>query len=68
MVLRIAEALISAFLPREYWVHIATLVFAAVVIRAFAQGRTTTRERDLHARVILVTVRSVVSVAYDQLR
>jgi NAD(P)-dependent dehydrogenase (short-subunit alcohol dehydrogenase family) len=57
MVLRIAEAVVLALLPYQYWALITTVVVGLLVIRAFAQGRTTNRERDLHARVILVTVR-----------
>ena len=59
MVLRIAEVVASALLPRDYWIHVVLLVVGLAAIRAFAQGRKTTRERDLHGRVILVTVRSV---------
>ena len=56
MVLRIAEVVFNALLPRQYWVHIALTVVVLAIVRAFAQGRRTSRERDLHARVILVTV------------
>ena len=56
MVLRIAEVVVNALLPREHWVKIAVGVLVLVVVCAFAQGRTTSRERDLHGRVILVTV------------
>lgn len=40
--------------------HLTRYVVAIIVvatIRAYCQGRTTTRERDLHARTILLTVR-----------
>jgi hypothetical protein len=57
MVLRIAEAVVLALVPYHYWALITVVVVGLLVVRAFAQGRTTNRERDLHARVILVTVR-----------
>jgi hypothetical protein len=57
MVLKMVYAAGQAILPTQYIVHITLAIAFLVVVRAFAQGRTTTRERDLHARVILVTVR-----------
>lgn len=56
MVLKILAVTVPAILPSNYYVHVFLAVLAVVVVRAFAQGRSTTRERDLHARVILVTV------------
>jgi hypothetical protein len=55
MVLKIAYAAITALLPQEYLVHVFISILVIFIIRTFAQGRTTDRERDLHARVILVT-------------
>ncbi|KAJ2978284.1 hypothetical protein NUW54_g11307 [Trametes sanguinea] len=56
MVLQFVYPAVNAVIPSKYWPH--TLVAATVlaVIYAYAQGRQTTRERDLHARVILLTV------------
>lgn len=58
MVLPILDAVFkSPFFPSSYVPHIITAVAVVLVIRAFAQGRTTSRDRDLHARTILMTVR-----------
>lgn len=52
------------FIPQvwsgRYFLQIGAAILALVIIRAYAQGRKTNRERDLHARTILLTV-SVVS-------
>lgn len=56
MVLKIAGAAVSAFFPTQYAVHFVAAIVTILVLRAFSQGRKTNRERDLHARVILVTV------------
>lgn len=56
MVLKILGAVANSFLPSSYYVHAFVSVIAIVVVHAFAQGRTTNRERDMHARVVLVTV------------
>lgn len=56
MVLNIAWAAFSTFFPTEYAVHIIVAIGTILVFRAFSQGRKTNRERDLHTRVILVTV------------
>ncbi|EIN06399.1 hypothetical protein PUNSTDRAFT_89954 [Punctularia strigosozonata HHB-11173 SS5] len=55
MVLKILGATLNAVLPSNYYKHAAAVVVGTVVIRAFAQGRTTDRERDLHARTVLLT-------------
>ncbi|KAF9465184.1 hypothetical protein BDZ94DRAFT_1189745 [Collybia nuda] len=55
MVLSIAWAAFTKFFPTEYAVHIVAAIGTVLVFRAFSQGRKTNRERDLHARVILVT-------------
>jgi hypothetical protein len=59
MVLRIVATTVSAILPSNYYGHVFLAILAMVVIRTFTQGRSTTRERDLHARVILVTVGAI---------
>ncbi|KAJ7093390.1 hypothetical protein B0H15DRAFT_938408 [Mycena belliarum] len=45
----------APYFPTEYTVHIVATLIAVLTVRTIAQGRKTTRERDLHARVILVT-------------
>ncbi|GLB37969.1 putative short chain dehydrogenase reductase family protein [Lyophyllum shimeji] len=55
MVLKILGAAFSAFFPTAYTVHIVVGIITVLVFRAFSQGRRTNRERDLHARKILVT-------------
>ncbi|KAH6918149.1 hypothetical protein BKA70DRAFT_1416163 [Coprinopsis sp. MPI-PUGE-AT-0042] len=56
MVLQIVETVFrSQYFPRNYVVPIAIGIIVCMVIRAFARGKTTTRERNLHARTILVT-------------
>ncbi|KAI0090879.1 hypothetical protein BDY19DRAFT_992280 [Irpex rosettiformis] len=55
MVLQAAYSLVSNAIPSGYFWHIAGSLAVVVVTHAFAQGRTTDRERDLHARTILVT-------------
>lgn len=55
MVLRILEAAARAFFPTQYVVHISIAVVTILILRAVSQGRSTNRERDLHARTILVT-------------
>ena len=56
MVLKILGAVANTLLPSSYYVHAFVSIVAIVVVHAFAQGRTTNRERDMHARVVLVTV------------
>ncbi|KAH8103493.1 hypothetical protein BXZ70DRAFT_889300 [Cristinia sonorae] len=55
MVLGAAYELSTRILPPEYYTHAAITTIAGIVTYAFAQGRTTNRERNLHARIILVT-------------
>ncbi|KAJ7502667.1 hypothetical protein B0H11DRAFT_1989553 [Mycena galericulata] len=54
MVLKLAGAALSYF-PSEYTPHAVTLLILVLAFRRISQGRTTTRDRDLHARVIIVT-------------
>ena len=56
MVLKVAEVLASTYFPTQYILHISIAVITILVLRAFSQGRRTNRERDLHARVVLITV------------
>lgn len=63
MVLRIAEAFASRFFPTQYLIHIGVGILSLLVLRAFSQGRRTDRERDLHARIVLVTVRLNIQTA-----
>jgi len=56
MVLAIVKALANKYYPSQYTPHIAVSLLTLVIFRAFVQGRKTDRERDLHARVFLVTV------------
>lgn len=49
---------LADYFPVQHFTVVAFGVFVLAVIRAYCQGRTTDRERDLHARVILLTVRS----------
>ena len=56
MVLELAYAALSRALPSDYWLRLVFAVVGAVILRTLSQGRKTTRERNLNARVILVTV------------
>ena len=56
MVLDIAYTTLSKALPPSYWLRLSLTVVGIVILRTLSQGRKTTRERNLHARVILVTV------------
>ena len=57
MVLKVVTTAVTAVIPSNYYVHALLAIVTILVVRAFARGRSTNRERDLHARVILVTVR-----------
>jgi len=46
---------LSAVLPSKYWFLAFVGIAIIYILHKIAQGRKTTRERDLHARVILVT-------------
>ena len=57
MVLKILYAIGTAILPSEhYYTHLAVAAVGIATVYAFAQGRKTSRERDLHGRTILITV------------
>ncbi|KAI0282877.1 hypothetical protein BGY98DRAFT_954054 [Russula aff. rugulosa BPL654] len=56
MVLKILYAIGTAVLPSEhYYTHLAVAAVGIATVYAFAQGRKTSRERDLHGRTILIT-------------
>lgn len=55
MVLKMLGAAVNTLLPPKYYVHACLSVLLIVVVHALAQGRRTNRERDMHARVVLVT-------------
>ncbi|KAJ7769983.1 hypothetical protein B0H16DRAFT_1777011 [Mycena metata] len=54
MVLKILAAAYEYF-PKDYTVHVATGLIGVLATYRIAQGRKTTRERDLHARVVVLT-------------
>lgn len=56
MVLQFVYQAAAAVVPPKYWYHTLAAALVLLVIYAYTQGRSTTRERDLHARVILLTV------------
>lgn len=62
MVLKAAHALLNAVLPPKYYTHALIAVAVLVSVYTYAQGRKTNRERDLHARTILITVASLSSL------
>ena len=62
MVLQVLYTAATTVLPFNYWPHAAVAVAVLVVIYAYAQGRSTTRERDLHARVVILTVSPLIGV------
>ncbi|EJD37876.1 hypothetical protein AURDEDRAFT_116655 [Auricularia subglabra TFB-10046 SS5] len=55
MPIHATSSIVSTYIPSEYYFPLALGVVALLVLRAFAQGRRTTRERDLHDRTVLVT-------------
>ncbi|RPD55773.1 hypothetical protein L226DRAFT_447130, partial [Lentinus tigrinus ALCF2SS1-7] len=55
MVLQVVYTAITAVLPLKYWPHAAVAAAVLFVIYAYAQGPPTNRERDLHARVVILT-------------
>ncbi|KAH9922576.1 hypothetical protein B0H21DRAFT_841244 [Amylocystis lapponica] len=55
MALQAAYAAVSFILPPKYFPHAILIAILLFVAHAFARGRTTNRERDLHARIVLVT-------------
>ncbi|KAI0827745.1 hypothetical protein BC628DRAFT_1515255 [Trametes gibbosa] len=55
MVLQLVYGAVTTVIPIKYWPHALVISTTLAVIYAYVQGRQTTRERDLHARVILLT-------------
>ncbi|KAF9445935.1 hypothetical protein P691DRAFT_734164 [Macrolepiota fuliginosa MF-IS2] len=55
MVLKLVQAAADRFFPSQYAYHILIGIITVTALRAFARGRTTNRERDLHNRTFLVT-------------
>ncbi len=62
MVLKILYAVGSTILPEKYYTHAVLAVVAVITVYTFAQGRKTSRERDLHGRTILITAASYLEV------
>lgn len=58
MPLPIIASVISTYASFTYFVYGTLAFFIVAVIRAYAQGRSTSRDRDLHGRVVLLTVSS----------
>ena len=58
MVLKILYAVGTTILPSQYYTHVVVAVVGIITVYTFAQGRKTSRERDLHGRTILITVAS----------
>jgi hypothetical protein len=44
------------YFPAQYTVHIVIGIASVLALRAYSFGRRTTRERDLHARTVIITV------------
>ncbi|KAK7058097.1 hypothetical protein R3P38DRAFT_2844306 [Favolaschia claudopus] len=54
MVLKMLAAAADRF-PREYTAHVVAALIALLATRRISQGRQTTRERDMHGRVVVLT-------------
>lgn len=65
MPLKAAYWLLNAVLLPKYYTHALFAVAALVTLYTYAQGRKTNRERDLHARTILITVASCLPFMSD---
>ncbi|KAL1752282.1 hypothetical protein FB107DRAFT_293259 [Schizophyllum commune] len=55
MVVHILGTAYETLFPKQYLYHICGGLLALYVIRTLSQGRKTTRDRDLHGRVVLMT-------------
>ncbi|KAI5116775.1 hypothetical protein M0805_008730 [Coniferiporia weirii] len=55
MPLPVLITVLPKYYPSQYHVQIGLIILAIVAIRAYAQGRSTNRDRDLHGRVVLIT-------------
>ena len=60
MVVHILGTAYETLFPKQYLYHICGGLLALYVIRTLSQGRKTTRDRDLHGRVVLMTVRNAI--------
>jgi len=56
MVLDIFVAGVNTLIPSRHWLRYAAGGVGLLVVHALFQGRKTTRERDLHSRVVIITV------------
>lgn len=54
--LYIISDILSNAIPSKHYVPIAFSIFTIILVHGWSAGRKTTRERDLHGRVILLTV------------
>ncbi|KZV91725.1 hypothetical protein EXIGLDRAFT_836931 [Exidia glandulosa HHB12029] len=55
MPIHATSSIVSSYVPSNYYFPAALAFVAIAVLRTFAQGRRTTRERDLHDRTIIIT-------------
>lgn len=55
MPINAVAAILNNFVPSTYYIPLLTAVGGIYAARVLAQGRKTTRERDLHGRIILIT-------------
>ncbi|KAL1749219.1 hypothetical protein HDZ31DRAFT_27869 [Schizophyllum fasciatum] len=55
MVLHILGTAYDTLFPKQYLYHICGGLLALYVLRTLSQGRKTSRDRDLHGRVVLMT-------------
>ncbi|KAH7097915.1 hypothetical protein BKA62DRAFT_642830 [Auriculariales sp. MPI-PUGE-AT-0066] len=55
MPINATSSLLTRWVSSEYYFPLALGIVALAVIRTYAQGRRTTRERDLHDRTVLIT-------------
>uniref|UniRef100_D8PM37 Ketoreductase (KR) domain-containing protein n=1 Tax=Schizophyllum commune (strain H4-8 / FGSC 9210) TaxID=578458 RepID=D8PM37_SCHCM len=55
MVVHILGTAYETLFPKQYLYHICAAILALYVIRTLSQGRKTSRDRDLHGRVVLMT-------------
>ena len=57
MVLKIAHAAATSVLDPGYYTPVIVAALAVYALYTYSQGRKTSRERDLHGRTIILTVR-----------
>ncbi|EIW80608.1 hypothetical protein CONPUDRAFT_125423 [Coniophora puteana RWD-64-598 SS2] len=55
MVLKLTLAAVDKLLPSTYYLHVVVAVAVVLITRVVSQGRRTTRDRDMHGRIFLVT-------------